>query len=128
MNAVAPSLSKGAEAMNDDCIFCKIAAGEIPAKIVHRDDRTIAVEDVNPQAPVHVLVMPIEHHANIADLAGADDALACRILAVAAALGRRLGEEQGFRLVVNTGPNGGQTVDHLHVHLLAGRPMLWPPG
>lgn len=115
--------------INDDCIFCKIAAGEIPANVVRRDDRTIAIEDVHPQAPVHVLVMPIEHHANVADLTDAgDDVLLCRILAVAATLGRKLGGERGFRLVVNTGPNGGQTVDHLHVHLLAGRPLTWPPG
>lgn len=113
--------------MNDDCIFCKIARGEIPAKEVYRDDDVLAIEDVNPQAPVHLLVMPSQHHPNIAALSDRDDGkLVSRLFEVASRLGRRY--DEGFRLVINTGANGGQTVDHLHVHLLAGRAMTWPPG
>jgi histidine triad (HIT) family protein len=111
-----------------DCLFCKIAAGEIPAKPVYRDDKVIAIEDINPQAPVHLLVMPIAHHANIGELSDADDpALLARLVEVASKLGRERGPD-GYRLVMNTGKDGGQTVDHLHVHVLAGRHMTWPPG
>lgn len=113
--------------MNDDCIFCKISRGEIPAKNVYRDDDVLAVEDVNPQAPVHLLVMPSQHHPNIAALSDSDGSLVAKLFEVASQLGRDRGGE-GFRLVINTGANGGQTVDHLHVHVLAGRPMTWPPG
>jgi histidine triad (HIT) family protein len=111
-----------------DCIFCKIAAGEIPANVVHRDDDLIAIVDVNPQAPQHLLVMPVKHYDNIAELAGAADAdLMAKLFEKAAQLGREQ-SGSGFRLVVNTGADGGQTVDHLHVHVLAGRFMGWPPG
>jgi histidine triad (HIT) family protein len=111
-----------------DCLFCRIAAGEIPAKQVYRDDRVLAIEDINPQAPTHLLVMPAEHHANIGVLSDASDgALLARLMEVATKLGREHGAG-GYRLVMNTGPDGGQTVDHLHVHVLAGRPMHWPPG
>lgn len=113
--------------MNDDCIFCKISAGEIPAKAVYRDDDVLAIEDLNPQAPVHLLVMPLQHHPNIAAASDRDGSLVARLLDVAARLGRERGGN-GFRLVINTGPDGGQTVDHLHVHVLAGRHMTWPPG
>ncbi len=113
--------------MPTDCLFCKIAAGEIPAKILHRDERVIAIEDINPQAPTHALVLPVEHHANAGELSDANDpALIARLIEVATALGRAGGE--GDRLVMNTGAQGGQTVDHVHVHVLAGRPMHWPPG
>jgi histidine triad (HIT) family protein len=112
-----------------DCLFCKIAKGEIPSTPVYRDDRIVAIEDVNPQAPAHVLVMPIAHYANVVEMVDANDtALTCRLMEVAARLGRDRGGDDGFRLVANTGRNGGQTVDHLHVHVLAGRPMSWPPG
>jgi histidine triad (HIT) family protein len=111
-----------------DCPFCKIAAGEIPAKSVYRDDNVLAIEDINPQAPVHLLVMPIAHHANIGELSDADEsALLAKLIEVATKLGRERGGA-GYRLVMNTGPDGGQTVDHLHVHVLAGRHMTWPPG
>ena len=111
-----------------DCIFCKIAAGEIPARFVHRDDDIMAIVDVNPQAPQHLLVMPVKHFENIADLAHEhDDALMAKLFETAAQLGREQ-SGTGFRLVVNTGADGGQTVDHLHVHVLAGRFMAWPPG
>ncbi|MEO9170683.1 MAG: histidine triad nucleotide-binding protein [Candidatus Baltobacteraceae bacterium] len=110
------------------CIFCKIASGEIPAKVVYRDDDAIAVNDLSPQAPKHVLVMPVKHYENIAELAdGHDDALMAKLFTLAARLGRERSPD-GFRLVVNTGSDGGQTVDHLHIHILAGRPMTWPPG
>jgi diadenosine tetraphosphate (Ap4A) HIT family hydrolase len=112
----------------DDCIFCKIAAGEIPAKIVARDELIVAIEDLNPQAPVHLLVMPVRHRANVHDVALEDRALAAHLLEVASQLGVERGGENGFRLVFNTGRDGGQTVDHVHVHVLAGRRMEWPPG
>ena len=110
-----------------DCIFCKIVAGDIPSKIVWRGDGIIAIEDVNPQAPVHVLVLPERHVANIAahSSSGTPDEVA-RLMRVAAEIGA--GSAGGFRLVLNTGQDGGQTVDHLHVHVLAGRHMNWPPG
>jgi histidine triad (HIT) family protein len=111
-----------------ECLFCRIAVGEIPAKVVAREDGLIAIEDINPQAPVHLLVMPVVHHANIGEFSDAkDEALMARLIALASKLGRERGK-RGYRLVVNTGPDGGQTVDHLHIHVLAGRFMTWPPG
>lgn len=111
-----------------DCIFCKIAAGEIPATFAHRDDELMAIVDVNPQAPHHLLVMPVKHYDNIVELAKEhNDALMARMFDMASQLGREQ-SGSGFRLVVNTGADGGQTVDHLHVHVLAGRFMNWPPG
>ncbi len=111
-----------------DCIFCKIIAGEIPAKFIRRDDDVVAIADANPQAPSHLLVMPSKHIANIADLAGlANAALLSRVFDVATKLGKEHGKH-GFRLVVNSGADGGQTVDHMHVHVLSGRFMEWPPG
>jgi histidine triad (HIT) family protein len=113
----------------NDCIFCKVARGDVPAKIVHRDDDVVAIEDLNPQAPVHLLVLPRRHYETIADITSSDNAaLAAELLKVAADLGRQRAGERGFRLVVNTGPEGGQTVGHVHVHVLAGRHMTWPPG
>jgi len=111
-----------------DCVFCKIAAGEVPATVVHRDAGVVAIEDLNPQAPTHLLVMPIRHHTNVHDLTLEDASLAARLVEVASKLGREHGGDDGFRLVVNTGRDGGQTVDHVHVHVLAGRRMEWPPG
>lgn len=112
----------------NDCIFCKIASGEVSSKAVYRDEHIIAIEDLNPQAPTHALVIPIAHYATISDLTDADPALAGRLIATASRLGRERGGAGGFRLVVNTGADGGQTVGHVHVHVLAGRPMTWPPG
>ena len=113
----------------DDCIFCKIAAGEVPAKIVYRDDNVVAIEDLNPQAPAHLLVIPRDHHPSLVEsVSDGGDALTAALFSVAARLGRERGGAGGFRLVVNTGPDGGQTVGHVHVHVLAGRPMAWPPG
>jgi len=113
--------------MTDDCIFCKLASGAIPAKVVYSDEAVIAIEDLNPQAPTHLLVMPLRHYASVVE-ASADDSLIARLMAVAARIGRERGGDAGFRLVLNTGPDGGQTVDHVHVHVLAGRRMTWPPG
>ena len=110
-----------------DCIFCKIAAGGIAAKVVYRDERVVAIEDLNPQAPTHLLVMPVEHYDDISRVSE-NSALSGALMAVASKLGRERGGDCGFRLVVNTGADGGQTVGHLHVHVLAGRPMTWPPG
>jgi len=110
-----------------ECIFCKIAAGEIPARFVHRGQDVIAIEDVNPQAPRHVLVMPVAHYANISEYARQAQGSAVReLMQVASEIGAR--DAGGYRLVVNTGEDGGQTVGHLHVHVLAGRTMAWPPG
>ena len=111
-----------------DCIFCKIIAGDIPANVLHRDDSVVAIADVNPQAPTHILVMPVRHVPNVGELsAEADAELTGNLIATAARLGREHGTN-GYRLVVNTGPDGGQTVDHAHVHVLAGRHLTWPPG
>jgi histidine triad (HIT) family protein len=111
-----------------DCLFCKIGVGEIPAKETYRDAEIVAIEDINPQAPLHLLVMPVEHFANAGALAtSGGEALLGRIVAVATRLGAQRGGD-GYRLAINTGPDGGQTVDHLHVHVLGGRRMEWPPG
>ena len=112
-----------------DCIFCKIAEKKIPSKIVHEDDKVVAFDDVNPQAPTHVLVIPRKHVASIADLNEADASLLGHLMLTGNKIARQKGiAEGGYRLVVNTGRNGGQTVFHLHLHLLGGRPMHWPPG
>lgn len=114
--------------MSDSCIFCRIARGEIPSTNVYSDDDVIAIEDLNPQAPVHVLVMPRKHYATIGALCDDGDGdLLLLLFDAAAKIGRERGAG-GFRLVVNTGADGGQTVDHVHVHVLAGRAMTWPPG
>lgn len=108
------------------CIFCSIATGEIPASIVYEDDGIVAFHDIDPKAPVHIIVIPRVHHVDIDVLTRADATLAGELLRVAASLGAaNLG---GFRLVMNTGPDGGQSVDHVHAHVLAGRGLGWPPG
>jgi histidine triad (HIT) family protein len=114
--------------MPADCLFCRIVAGEIPSTKIHEDDLVVAIRDISPQAPTHVLVMPVAHVASAADLTDADGPLLARLFAVAADLARRDGLDGGWRLVSNVGRDGGQSVDHLHVHLLGGRPMAWPPG
>lgn len=109
-------------------IFSRIIAGEVPARIVHDDESCLVFHDVNPQAPVHLLVIPKRPIVNVAAL-GADDAsLVGHLVLVAAAVARKLGISDGYRLVFNCGRDGGQSVDHLHLHLLAGRPLGWPPG
>jgi histidine triad (HIT) family protein len=114
--------------MTADCLFCRIVAGEIPATRVHEDDLVLAIRDINPQAPTHVLVMPRQHIASVADLSEADAPLLARLFSVSGQLARAEGLDDGWRLVANVGPDGGQTVDHLHLHLLGGRQMHWPPG
>jgi histidine triad (HIT) family protein len=112
-----------------DCLFCGIAAAQIPATIVAANPRTMAFRDINPQAPVHVLVIPREHYASLADLAAADAGLLAEVVAHAHEVAVAEGiAGDGYRIVVNTGANAGQTVGHVHAHVLGGRPMLWPPG
>jgi len=110
------------------CLFCSIAAGDIPATVVHETARTLAFRDLNPMAPTHVLVIPRDHHPDMAALAGADPSYAGEVLAAAADVARQEGLTGGYRLVANTGDDAGQTVHHLHVHVLGGRPLGWPPG
>ena len=110
-----------------DCIFCKIVRQEIPAKEVFRDADVVAFHDLNPQAPAHVLVIPTVHAEHLSAFAAAGGGAAARLLQVAADLGRQFGPN-GYRVVVNEGAEAGQTVFHLHLHVLAGRPMRWPPG
>lgn len=112
-----------------DCIFCKIAAKEIPSELIHEDGQLVAFKDINPQAPVHFLVVPKKHIANLLELKGPDADLLVRIHAVIVDLAQKFGiAEKGFRVVVNTLADGGQTVPHLHFHVLGGRFMDWPPG
>jgi histidine triad (HIT) family protein len=112
-----------------DCLFCGIVAGEIPATHVYEDDVVIAFRDIHPQAPTHILVIPREHIDSAADVTAAQDATWARLLHVAQDLARSEGiDVTGYRIVTNVGHDGGQTVRHLHLHLLGGRPMTWPPG
>ena len=111
-----------------DTIFDRIIRKEIPARIEHEDNLCLAFHDVAPQAPVHVLVIPKRPIASLADVAADDQEVLGHLIVVATELARKLGLETGYRLVVNCGPDGGQSVDHLHVHLLGGRRLGWPPG
>ena len=111
------------------CLFCGIAAGKIPATIVSANSRTIAFRDINPQAPVHVLVIPRDHHANLAALGAAGEDLLVDVVAHAREVAVAEGiADTGYRVVFNTGAHAGQTVEHVHAHVLGGRPMSWPPG
>lgn len=111
------------------CLFCKIIAGEIPAQIVYQDDRLVAIEDINPAAPLHLLLIPRKHIASTLDLAEVDDQLVGHLFRVAADIARQRGvAEDGFRIVTNTNAAAGQSVFHIHFHLLAGRHLQWPPG
>lgn len=110
-----------------DCLFCRIAASEIPSKRVYEDDAVIVFEDINPRAPTHVLAIPRRHLDSVADLTDAD----CELLAALFSALRHVAEEaglKGYRIISNVGPESGQSVFHLHFHLLGGRPMTWPPG
>ena len=112
-----------------DCLFCKIAAGEIPATLVHKDEHLIAFKDINPQAPMHVLIVPRRHIATLNDLGPEDDALIGSLFRVASDLARQNGlDQRGYRTVFNCNRDAGQTVFHLHLHLLSGRTFSWPPG
>ena len=109
-------------------MFCRIVAGEIPSRRVHDDDLVIAFHDLAPRAPTHLLIVPRRHIPSAADLTETDAPLVGRVMAVAAELARTAGLTTGYRLVTNVGPWGGQTVDHLHWHLMGGRQFEWPPG
>ncbi len=117
-----------------DCLFCRMVAGEIPADVVHQTDRVFAFRDINPQAPTHVLVIPKDHHPTIGELAGSDAALLSEVVGAAQTVARQEGlisadgAEPGYRLVANTGSQAGQTVHHVHLHVLGGRHLTWPPG
>lgn len=110
--------------MDPDCIFCKIAHGELPARIIYRDDRVIAFHDIHPHAPVHILVIPIRHIPSVNELSEADEALVGHLVTVAGRLADEHGlANSGYRVLINTGPDSGQTVLHLHLHLLGGKKM-----
>jgi histidine triad (HIT) family protein len=111
-----------------DCLFCKIVDGKIPAKIVTQDDRAVAFRDINPQAPTHVLIIPKKHIPSLADLTDDDAALIGHLHVVARQIAASEGLADGWRLVGNVGPQAGQTVFHIHFHLLGGRALHWPPG
>jgi histidine triad (HIT) family protein len=115
-------------ATNTDCLFCKIAAGTIPVTRLYEDEQVLAFPDIHPQAPVHILVIPKQHFASLAHTDAGDESSLGHLLFAATAIAREQNLANGYRLVVNTGPDGGQTVDHLHLHLLGGRHMGWPPG
>ena len=110
------------------CIFCKILAHEVPARILHEDESSIAFHDINPQAPVHVLVIPRKHFASAEEAEEADEPVLGHLLRVAARLARQLHITDGYRVVINSGVGAGQSVFHVHLHLLGGRPFRWPPG
>jgi len=115
--------------MSDGCIFCKIAAGEIPSSKVHEDDEIVAFHDIDPKAPTHILVVPRRHLGSLDDVAEDDAGLLGRMLLVARSLAREQGlAARGYRVVNNCGEHGGQAVQHIHLHLLGGRRMGWPPG
>jgi histidine triad (HIT) family protein len=112
-----------------DCIFCKIVGREIPARVVYEDDVLLAFEDIKPQAPVHILIIPKDHFASLAEASEQTSALLGRLLLQAKDIARLKNlEETGYRIVLNTGRDSGQDVPHLHFHLLGGRRMTWPPG
>jgi histidine triad (HIT) family protein len=112
-----------------DCLFCSIVGGDIPADVVFRDDDVVAFRDIDPKAPVHVLVIPTAHHANAADAAAASPELVGRLIEVAGQIAADEGvADSGYRIVTNTGDEAGQSVHHLHLHVLGGRTLTWPPG
>ena len=117
-----------------DCLFCRMVAGEIPADVVLRTARVLAFRDINPQAPTHVLVIPQDHHATVAALSAADPGLLAEVVDAAQAVAEQEGlvsdggVEPGYRVVTNTGPAAGQSVAHVHLHVLGGRGLGWPPG
>ena len=110
------------------CLFCKIIEGSIPSKALYQDELCYAFADINPQASTHVLVVPRQHIASLAETGESDRALLGHLVGAAAEIARAKGLSKGYRVVINTGEDGGQTVEHLHLHLLGGRPLTWPPG
>lgn len=112
-----------------DCLFCRIIAGEIPADVVHQDDVAVAFRDINPQAPTHILVIPREHIESLDEATQREERILGHLLRVAARVANQEGlSESGYRTVINTGAGAGQSVFHLHLHVLGGRQMNWPPG
>ena len=112
-----------------ECLFCKIATGEIPASIVHQNDRLVAFRDINPQAPLHILIIPLRHIATLNDLTPKEEPLVGEMIQRAVTIAREQGyAENGYRIALNCNRDAGQSVFHIHVHLLAGRSMSWPPG
>ena len=112
-----------------NCLFCRIVAGEVPADVIYQDQHSVAFRDVNPQAPVHVLVIPREHMESLDEAARQDEAPLGHLLRVAARVANEQGlSESGYRTVINTGAGAGQSVFHLHLHVLGGRELNWPPG
>jgi histidine triad (HIT) family protein len=118
----------GAMTADPECLFCKIVAGDVPATVVHESDTTLAFRDLQPQAPTHVLVIPRSHYPNAAALAQGEPATAAHLFDAAREIAEAEGLDEGYRLVFNTGPDAHQTVFHVHMHLLGGRAMGWPPG
>lgn len=113
----------------NDCLFCKIVHRKLPATVVYEDDQLVAIEDIQPVAPVHILIIPKAHRASLNEVAEGDQSLLGHIQQAAVQLARQLNiAEEGYRLVCNCGPAGGQTVPHIHYHLLGGRSLAWPPG
>jgi histidine triad (HIT) family protein len=124
-----PGSGTSDRARDPECIFCRIVAGEVPSTTVAEDESVLAIRDVAPRAPTHVLLLPREHIASAADLTEADSALLGRLFAMSAEIARSEGiADGGYRVVTNIGTWGGQSVDHLHFHLMGGRPFSWPPG
>jgi len=112
-----------------DCLFCRIVSGDIESNVVHQDDTVVAFRDINPQSPTHIVIVPRKHIPSLSDLADVDDGIVGHLVRIAAEIARTEGiAEQGYRLVANCGPAAGQSVDHLHFHLLGGRNLSWPPG
>lgn len=111
-----------------DCIFCKIVAGEIPSNKAYEDDKVLAFYDLEPQAPIHILIIPKQHITSVADVNGENSAVVAHIFEVAAKLAKELKLDDGFRIVTNTGDAAGQSVKHLHFHLMGGREFGWPAG
>jgi histidine triad (HIT) family protein len=113
----------------DECLFCRIASGDLESTMVHQDDMAVAFRDINPQAPTHIVIIPRKHIPSLNDLSDSDDAVVGHLVRIAADIGRAEGVgDTGYRLVANCGPAAGQSVDHLHFHLLGGRNLSWPPG
>lgn len=113
----------------NSCLFCRIIAGDVPGDLIHQDERCVAFRDINPQAPMHVLIVPREHLESLDEASQKDEALLGHLLRIGARLANDQGyADSGYRTVINTGAGAGQSVLHLHAHVLAGRPMNWPPG
>ena len=114
---------------DESCVFCRVVGGKAQAAMLHRDEHVVAFRDIRPMAPIHILVVPTGHLASLNEVTEADEPLLAHMLRVARELAvREHVDAKGYRIVINTGPDAGQSVSHLHLHLLAGRPMSWPPG